>query len=113
MGWGVQSKEKCFRQTRKELLSQVGASAYAKAWRSQSLVRLENTPGRGGEHDGHPRRVWGSGNEEGFSREQAWQVLEATLCLQSSEEQLGSKWSTAAISRRRELSRGRELCSAP
>lgn len=61
----------------------------------------------GGEHDGHMRRVWGSRDEEGFSREQAWQVLEATLCLQSSEEQLGSKWSTAAISR------GRELCSAP
>lgn len=52
-------------------------------------------------------------DEEGFSREQAWQVLEATLCLQSSEEQLGSKWSTAAISRGRALSRGRELCSAP
>lgn len=87
------------------MVSQVGGSVCAKAWRLPSLVCLESS--REGQRDGDIWRVWGRRNKAGFSKEQTWQVLEAILCLQSSEEQLESKWSTVAISR------GRELCLAP
>lgn len=51
---------------------------------------------QGIQDDGKTKRVWGKRDEAEFSREQAWQVLKATLCLQSSKEQSwgvnGARW---------------------
>lgn len=48
------------------------------------------------QHHGKTKRVWGRGDEVEFSREQVWQVLKATLCLQRSKEHSwsvnGARW---------------------